>query len=284
MRSAATIKSLITSKFISDPAIIQMYDLQPGATYQEQFSIASLEDILFSQLSSAISIHEGIVENNAQNSRPHTLRWYYSQFTNFLDGLPLTWKDGQFYYDTTNIVDLEERKIIDRCAVLESKNGELVVKVATDQNGLQPLSAGQLLRFKEYCGLIKAAGNRLRFINLPADNLKMTLTVYVDPSIIDLDTGKLLSVSEDVYPVKKAIDNYLAGLEFNGAFVKEFFRDELQRAEGVKRPLIDVLQSQYLGFPFQDIEDWRIPNSGYFKAIDNNVTIIYKRNDLVGHN
>jgi hypothetical protein len=34
------------------------------------------------------------------------------------------------------------------------------------------------------------------------------LNVYVDVSIIDLETGKLLNVEGTVYPVKEAIDAY----------------------------------------------------------------------------
>jgi hypothetical protein len=232
----------------------------------------------------ALSIHERIVETNAENSRPHTIRWYREQCMNFLDGLALKWINGQFAYNTTGVTNVEERKIIDRCAVLESNNGELVIKVATENNGiLEPLTTPQLDRFKAYVRQIKDAGNRIRFINQPADNLKITLTVYVDISIIDLSTGKLLNISGDIYPVKEAIDNYLSNLEFNGAFVKEFFRDELQRAIGVKRPLIDLLQSQSNGFPFSDISDWKIPEAGYFKINDIDLTINYIANDLVGN-
>lgn len=231
-----------------------------------------------------IWVHEKIVAKNAENSRPHTIKWYRDQCLNYLDGLALTWKDGQFAYDTTGITDIEERRIIARCAVLESNNGELVIKVARLVNGvLMPLTAAQLARFEAYIKQIKDAGNRIRVINQLADNLKATLNVYVDVSIIDLQTGKLLNTTGDVYPVKDAINNYLANLEFNGAFVKEFFRDELQKAEGVKRPLIDVLQSQYSGFPFSDILDWKVPNAGYFKIDDANLTINYIANDLVGN-
>lgn len=286
MRSQELIKSEITQQFIADPNIIQLYDLQPGLTYEDQFSVASFEDILFSQLSAALSLHEQIVEENAKNSRPHPVRWYKKQCLNYLDGLSLTWVEDQFfYYDTTNINNVDERRIIKQCSVLESNNGELVIKVAKEVNGqLQPLSTDELNRFKAYVRDIKAAGTRIRFINLPADTLKIALTVYVDINLIDLQTGRLLNTAEEVYPVKDAIQSYLSNLEFNGAFVKEFFRDQIQKAEGVKRPLIDLLQSQYLGFPFQNIEDWEVPNSGYYKADDVNVTIIYLKNDLVGNN
>lgn len=229
----------------------------------------------------ALSIHERIVEKNAENSRPHTIRWYREQCTSFLDGLPLTWLDGQFQYDLTNVIDVDIRKIIDRCAVLESNNGELVIKIATDNNGvIEPVTPQQFVRFKTYIQQIKDAGNRIRIINSPPDNLKIDLTVFVDPLIIDLQTGQLLNTAETIYPVKDAIKNYLANLEFNGAFVREYFRDSLQDAKGVKLPIINELQSQFLGFPFADFGDWIIPNAGYFKIEDADLTINYLANEL----
>ncbi|SNA83452.1 conserved hypothetical protein [Flavobacterium psychrophilum] len=229
----------------------------------------------------AIWVHEQIVSKNAENSRPHTIRWYREQCLNFLDGLALTWFNGQFQYDLTNVTDSDVRKIINRCALLESNNGELVIKIATDNNGsIEPVTPQQLVRFKAYLMQIKDAGNRIRVINQSADLLKIGLTVYVDPLVIDLQTGKLLSTANPVFPVKEAINNYLEKLEFNGAFVRTFFQDELQKATGVILPKIDILESQYLGFAFIPIVDWTIPQAGYFKSNDVDLTIIYKANEL----
>ena len=229
----------------------------------------------------ALHIHERIVERNAQNSRPHTIRWYREQCMNFLDGLPLVWKDGQFQYDLTNVQDAENRKIVDRVAVLESENGELVLKVAKDIGGiLQPLTPAELVRFKAYVGQIKDAGNRTRFINESADLLAIDLTVYVDPLVIDLQTGQLLSDASGRFPVKDAIRTYLQNLEFNGALVRTFLQDAIQKAEGVRLPIINSVASQYAGFAFVNIVEVRVPESGYFDITDSDLTIQYLPYDV----
>jgi hypothetical protein len=229
-------------------------------------------------------IHERIVEKNAENSRPHTIRWYREQCLSFLDGLPLVWKDEQFKYDLTNVSDAENRKIIDRCAVLESENGQLVIKIATftqTTNGiLQPVTPQQLVRFAAYIGQIKDAGNRIRIINENGDLLKIDLTVYVDPLIIDLQTGQLLSTNEAVFPVKNAVKDYLQHLEFNGALVRTFLQDSLQKAMGVKLPIINSIASQFSGFPFQNITEIKVPESGYFNINDADLTINYLQYDI----
>jgi hypothetical protein len=224
----------------------------------------------------AIWLHEQIVSKNAENSRPHTIRWYREQCLNFLDGLPLVWKDGQFKYDLTNVTDAPERKIIDRCAVLESNNGELVIKIATSTGGaLSPITADQLLRFKAYVQQIKDGGNRMRFVNTTGDVLKIDLTVYVNPLMIDLATGRQLNAVGDVFPVKDAINRYLENLEFNGAFYKTFLIDAVQKAEGVKLPIVNILQSKFSVFDFVNIVEWKVPESGYFTIADADLTINY---------
>jgi hypothetical protein len=214
----------------------------------------------------AIWLHEEIVEANAENSRPHTLRWYREQALSFLDGLELVWLDGQFQYETEGVTNLDERQIIDRCAVLESTDGELIIKIATElDDQVQPITDDQLLRFTSYMNQIKDTGNRLVIVNRPPDKLKLTLKVYVDEQIINLGDGVLLNTDETIKPVEVAVNEHLRNLEFNGALVKEFLRDTIQKDEGVKLPIIEDLQWQYAGLPFQSIDQWQVPDAGYFE-------------------
>jgi hypothetical protein len=233
-------------------------------------------------VSFAIWVHEKIVETNAENSRPHTLRWYREQALSFLDGLELVWKDGQFQYNTEGVDDIEERQVIDRCAVSESVDGKLIIKVATEINNIvQPVADDKLLRFTSYINQIKDAGNELEIVNRPPDKLKLTLKVYVDEQIIDLIEGTLLSNDQAIKPVEVAIDNHLRHLEFNGALVKEFLRDTIQNADGVKLPVIEELQWRYAGLPYQPIDQWQVPDAGYF-TIDE-LTISYLPYDLAAN-
>lgn len=228
----------------------------------------------------AIWLHEVIVEANALKSRPHNIPWYRDQAFAFLDGLPLVWKDGQFTYDLTGVNDAEERKIIDRCAVLESDDGQLVFKIATDVAGvIQPVAPDELVRFTAYMQQIKDAGNQISIVNQTADLLKLVLDVYVDPLVIDLATGELLS-SAGVFPVKDAVNDYLSNLEFNGAWVRSFLQDTIQKADGVKLPLINDAQWKYAGFAFTPIGEWKVPQAGYFKIAPGDLIINYYAYDL----
>jgi|GEM_PF-6891919 len=270
----------MTDAFMADPNIIEKYDLIPGQTFEQEFSLVSVENILFDQLSAAHAEHENLVEQNAKNSRSHNVAWYLDKVYDFHDGLQMAMVNGSFEYDLTAVPDANARKIITRAAVLPTMTGELVIKVAT-ANGT--LSAAQLARFTEYINLIKDAGTHIRIVNLPADSLKIILNVYCDVSIIDLETGRLLNTADDIYPVKEHIDIYLKNLEFNGRFVITKFQSELENAPGVLNPLIQEIQWKIADFDFAPVVNWKIPESGYFVVAPEDLIINYFKDDVANN-
>lgn len=230
----------------------------------------------------AIWLHEQIVSKNAANSRPQNLPNYRTMVLSYIDGVPLIHDGSAFVFDTTGVTDVDDRKIIKRCAVLENNRG-IVVKIATEVGGvLQPVSNEQATRIITYLNQQTQPGVPVRLINQPADDLKLNLTVYVDPLVIDLATGKQLNVSGDVYPVKDAIQNYLKNLEFNGGFVKNYFNNTIEDAPGVKLATIISLEWKYASLPFSDLGIYKIPNAGHFKIDDSNLTINYLSNAVLG--
>jgi hypothetical protein len=274
-RSSSEIKQAITTSFINKPEIIAMYDLVPGQTFEQQFSAVSIESLMFDTIAEEIAVHEQIVETNANNSRPQNQPNLKQTMLNYHDGLDLGWINGGWQYDLTGVVDAVERQIIDRCAVIENDEG-LIFKIATDNNGnLEPVSPDQKTRIEAYIKKKKMPGVPFELINQTADLIKADLTVYVNPLVIDLPTGKLLSSPTEVYPIKDAIELYLANLVFDGAFVKNFFIRTLIDATGIENVEINTLQSKFAGFPFIDMGEWKTPDAGYFKILDENLTINY---------
>jgi len=218
-----------------------------------------------------IWLHELIVEKNAENSRPHTLRWYREQALSFQDGHQLIWKDGQFGYEASD----EATQIIKRCAVNETLTGSLQIKVATlNGNEPQPITDTQLSRFKSYLNQIKDAGNKIEVINREPDLLNIVLEVEVDDQAYNLNDGSLILNSSEK-PVEKATYDFLNHLEFNGAFFRTFFKDHLQLVDGVELPLIQSIKWKRAEFPFEEIAERQIPDAGYFKI--NSLTITYKK-------
>lgn len=283
-RSTTEIKLSITNEFITNPEIINKYGLIEGQSFEQQFSIVSLENILFNIIAFCLSVHEKIVSSNAANSRPQNLPNFIQTILNFHDGLPLVWKDGQFQYDLTDVATPEALQVVDRCAVLESEDGELVVKVATDNAGvLEPIAVDILERLAFYLGQMKVPGVRIRLINEVADSLLTTINVYVDPLQIDLTTGRQLNTEGEIYPAKVAINEYLNALEFNGAFVTNFFSRAIEDKEGIYLVDVELMQWKYADFDFESFSVSKVPQSGYFKIADIDLTINYLPYALVNN-
>lgn len=283
-RTKPEIREILKTAFVADPAMIDLYTLIPGQTFDQQFSTASLEMLMIENMVNAIYEHEQIVSSNAANSRPQNLPNFILAVLNFHDGLPLVWLDGQFQYDLTGVANPDDLKVVSRCAVLESEDGELVVKVAHNNAGvLEPLTNPQATRLGFYLIDVKVPGVRIRLINEPADLIKTTLNVYVDPLVIDLTTGRQLNLTEEVYPVKVAITEYLNALEFNGAFVQNFFEQAIQDKEGINLVNVELLQWKYAALPFADFVNFKIPEAGYFKIEDVDLTINYLPYGLVNN-
>lgn len=173
--------------------------------------------------------------------------------------------------------------------------GVVFIKVATEnQNIIAPLEQNVLSSFREYIARIKDAGNQIVVSSSPGDILQLHLNVFVDPLSIfikqedikhykslilgqpipvnyqfDSRNGTLIS-DESVKPVEKAIKDYLQNIEFNGAFVRSFLVDAIQKAEGVKIPVLKTVSTApSLGFIGNQLQvSSRIIDSGDLEEIE----------------
>lgn len=118
------------------------------------------------------------------------------------------------------------------------------------------------------------AGNKIEVVNRQGDLLDIALEVYVDDQLYYLADGALIR-DVNQKPVEKAAYDFLKKLEFNGAFVRTFFKDHLQQVDGVKLPVIKSIRWKYGDFPYQEIEEWQVSDAGYFKIETLNIT--YKK-------
>ncbi|WP_343697103.1 hypothetical protein [Flavobacterium sp.] len=191
-----------------------------------------------------------------------------------------------------------------------NKVGVVFIKVATEKD--DKISrvdvSNELFAFKEYIAKIKDAGNLVYITSDDGDILKLNLNVYVDPLTIKInpkdieyyqlkslsrslsaeETAKLAAYGEDYetdavngslilkpeeFPVEDAVKNHLKNIEFNGAFVKTYLVDAIQKAEGIKIPILKQVQTSAAKNPnssedsgLSDVSniEYFIPNAGYF--------------------
>lgn len=220
-------------------------------------------------------LEKSVIENS-KNTKEQNQPNLKAAILDFHYGLELQYIDKSFQYDLTDVINPDALKIIANCAILEPEGGGLVLKVTTEDG---PLTTPQLEAFKAYYQKKKVPGIPTQIINLPADLIKTTIKVWVNPEIIDIDTGLLINSTTTIDPVKDAKESYLKKLEFNGAFIKRFFEQEIMSVEGVTLVEIEEMKWKYADFPYSDFQIGQIPESGYFSIPDEDFTVIYLSNE-----
>jgi hypothetical protein len=200
-----------------------------------------------------------------------------------------------------------------------NKVGVVFIKVATvKEEKISRIDVpNELFAFKEYIAKIKDAGNQVYITSDQGDILKLSLTVYIDPLSIYIDPKDIeyyqlkslsrvlkkeeqkkltdyelalikdplnpingsLILNNTVFPVLDAVKNHLKNIEFNGAFVKTYLIDAIQKAEGVKIPILTKAQTSVAKknptlTDTTNIE-YFIPRAGYFDMDTLEVEINY---------
>ena len=276
-RSHKEIKKLMTDNFISNPLVIEKYGLTLGNSFENEFSIVSLENILFDNIAFSIMAHEQTAELNALVNLQQNELNYKAMVASYVDGAPVIHINGRYEQDLSGLTEDEilARRIIKRNAVITTTEG-IIVKIATEIGGvLQPVTNDQAASILYWISINTTPGVPITLINKAPDNLKVVVDVYIDPIAIEIGTGKLKNATDETFPVKDAIKEYLENIEFNGAFVKNKFEAQLESAAGVKLINLTTLEWQYESLPFVDAGIYRVSSAGYFVIDDVNLTINY---------
>lgn len=287
-RTIKEIKADMTDAFIQEEAVISAYGLDGKKTFDQQFSKASIENILFYVFAAAIwaleklfDLHVAEVESEIERLEPHTLLWYVNKAKAFMYGYKLVTDCD--YYDTTDMsdTDIATAQIV-KYAVASESNTVVYLKVAGEKNG-NPCQLGdtQIAALKSYINTIKDAGVDVEVYSAPADRMKVSLKVYYDPTILD-ENGN--SLTDGGTPVADAIRTVVANLPFNGVYRNTDLLDAVQAIAGVE--VVDIISVQ-TKVANTDDDDWKTvvgynrPYSGYYELDDEDIDIDYEPYDLL---
>ena len=286
-RTKTQIKEEITAYFLDNATIQSMYNLEATKTFAQQFSLASLENILFETmafivfvLESFFDVKEAEIDTKLLNQKSGRLSWYRFMSLQFQYGFDLLTDSDQFNNDVATAEQIATSKIIKYAAVTEAdRAGTIVVKVAGETNDeLAPITAAQEIAFKAYVNEFKYAGTRISVINFLADLLFLNLTIEIDPLLLNLNG---VSILEGNKPVEIALKEFLKELPFNGQLTLQSLVDKLQKVKGVKIATVVNANTSWLDPAVGDygaqqpITIKRIPESGYFKVANfNDITYV----------
>lgn len=271
------IKQEMTTSFVNNIHIKNMYGLTDGKTFEEEFSLVSFENILFDLVSYAIYLalqlfdfHKKEVDTIIQDQKKGRLSWYRWMALQFQHGFDLLPDSDNFDNSSATIEQIEASKIIKYAAVSDSDiTGKIIIKIAGETDGvLSPISNNQKDAVEAYFEEIKFAGTDITIINYLPDRLYLTIQIFRDPLVIDANGNSILNGGK---PVEEAIQEFMKELPFNGEYSNAALIDKLQKVEGVKIPHLIVAQSSWIdptsgdyGAP-TNIDVKRVPESGYFE-------------------
>lgn len=282
-RSIQDIQQEIYQSKENEPALTQLNSTSKTAIWRLMIYIIS---VAIWTLEKLFDLHKKEVDERLSQLKPHTARWYRNKALAFQYGFDL--KEDTDIFDNKGYSEqaIANSKIVKYSAVIEKNTGQLIVKIATEQDGkLQPISQIQQQAFEAYITEIKDAGVRVAVTNYRPDRLILDLEVYYDPLVLNEHGIHRLSGNK---PVQEAIEQYMKELPFNGEMILPHLIDKLQQVEGVKIPNLIQARSMWIepnsgGYgTAQPISVSIIPESGYFEVsfenqeFKSNITYIAK--------
>lgn len=270
-RTVEEIKKDMTAEFMKMEAVKSRYGLDGSKSFADCFSMASLENIIFYVFAVAVwaleklfDLHRADVDARIEQLEPHTLRWYVSKAKAYMQGQKLV--TDCYYYDTEGMTeqDIAAAKVV-KYAVATESNTVVYIKVAREVDGNPAaLTAGQLEGLTSYMNEIKDAGVSVQLRNEPADQMRISLLIYYDPTLLIIDAnGNGSQNGKD--PVRETTKQVIENLPFNGMFRKSDLMAALQALPCVEvADIKSVKVKPRNGAEWQTVEGYDRPFSGYY--------------------
>lgn len=273
-RTISEISLTIKEEFITNDTIQDMYGLTPGKTFDEQFSVVSIEAILIYVFASAVWLHEKLwdkfrqeIEELIDSSYVTSLSWYYAKALAFQNGDALSFNEKTYSFGYP-VADAN-KQVVKNVAIRQVTDDSVTkLKIYFSDKDKQPLTGDIRTSFETYMQQIGAAGTHYLFVSEAPDELRVHMHIYYDPLVLD-STG--IRLSGGGKPVEEAIENYLNSLEYGGVFYSSKLVDMIQATEGVKDVTLDGTTWK------ETLENRRKidADSGAFVYVKNEEDIIY---------
>ena len=227
----------LKASFMGNETIREVYGLEQGKAFDEQFSKVSIENLLIYTFSSGVWLLEKLwdsfsveVDQKIENSQVTSVSWYHQKALEFQKGDDLSFDEKTYSYKY-KIPD-ESKRIVRNVAIRQvTDEGVTKLKVYFSDSGKQPLSDALQQSFMAYMREIGAAGTHYLFVSKAPDALRVQLQIYYNPLILDSAGTHLENGSK---PVEDAIQSYLNNLEYGGVYYSSALVDVIQATQGVR--------------------------------------------------
>ena len=235
-RTIEEIKKEMTDAFMADETLHLKYGFDKNKSFNEQFSKASLESLLFYIVACSIGVLENLFDRHQEevsetiSKRAHTLRWYREKAFAFQYGYDL--REDIAEYDNSNLTDeqIEQSRIVKKCSCESVNAGFPTIQVkAVTSSG--KMTHDQWSAFKSYMEEIADAGVKIVVKSQNPDEVVFGMKIYYDPLLMNSE-GTLYNegVENAVYGY---IDDYFGKLEYNGDLYPQLLESYLMTCPGI---------------------------------------------------
>ncbi|WP_346236162.1 hypothetical protein ABDK00_016855 [Niabella insulamsoli] len=283
-RTKTEIKKQMTDLFIQNESVQLAYGLDVNKTFDQEFSAASIENILFEIFSfcgwwieSILDLFRADVIDYRTNQSPFTTRAIVRLAKGYLHGYTL---DGETdKYDTSALTpeEIEAASIIMHASCSQALDGfgkpYLRLKMASETDGdLRQLTEGEMTGFTAYLDVVQPAGVKIvKESNVP-DRIRMGWKIYYDPLIINATGDRIDGSATDV--ARAAIKEYLTQIVFNGTYAPQNHEVFVKQIEGISLCPIQYVQTKYALFEWVTVIDVATPDAGYYRFLDDSDLVI----------
>ena len=281
-RTIEEIKKGMTSRFMEMEAVKSAYGLDGSKGFDDCFSRASLESVLFWVFAACVWAHEKLfdlhredVEARIALLEPHTLRWYVNKAKAFMwdqtGAVSLKLKADTDVYDLGGLTDTSDDALAKyrpvKYAVATEDNTVIYIKVAReDEKTKNPvkLTDGMLSGLRTYMNEIKDAGVTVVVRNEEADEMQISLLIYYNPMLLTV-SGGVGTLTDGSQPVPEAVRQVIQNLPFNGTFRKSDLLAALQALPCVEvADIRSVKVKPRSAAEWHEVEGYDRPYSGYY--------------------
>ena len=175
--------------------------------------------VAYRYLTDIFSIHKLQVQQIADSMQIGTFEWWRQQMFLFQYGYNLSIIDYRSNYETID----EDARIIKYCYVIEQID-KVVIKIAKYPK-TELLTQDEEDAILDYIFKIKYPGTKTMIVNQLADEITLSVDVYVNHEIIEV-TGNV--------SIKVSIIAYINNSEFGGIITVNALIDYIQSIDGVK--------------------------------------------------
>ena len=210
------------------------------------------------------------MDQKIREQKLYSLLWFRNMALEYRHGHPLDETTGIYTGEGYTEEEILAAEIVARASVNEieiNKRKHLFIKMAKEVNDkLVKLDDAEKAGVEQYFARIKPAGTKIITFSDDPDELKLNITFYYNPLILDQNGARI--DGSDNEPVQTAIKDYLSNLKFNGEFILSELVDILQNIEGCadREVYIESAEANYLEpAEWNPIESSYIANSGYME-------------------